>query len=52
MRTPGLMDSSASGMFRKISDATSGDVETIPWLQVARRHPAGISTLNPSSALT
>src|SRR5687768_8883011 len=45
------MLSSASGTPTNISSALIGDVEAMPGLQLARRHPGGRSTLKPSSAL-
>src|SRR5438552_5971454 len=48
-RLPPRTISSASGTPMNISDATSGAVVTIPSLHAPRRHPAGRSTLYPSS---
>src|SRR6184192_1006916 len=48
-RLPARTISSASGTPMNISDATNGAVVMIPSLQAARRHPAGRSTLYPSS---
>src|SRR5204862_7119241 len=50
-RLPARTISSASGTPMNISDATSGAVVTIPSLQAPRRHPAGMSTLYPNSAV-
>jgi hypothetical protein len=47
-----VMISSASGTPMNQSDDSIGEVVTTPWLHVARRHPAGTSTLYPSSVLT